>query len=124
MSTVELVERNSGLFRTLGKALNIATDDFLRTTQERHHQAMQALWSRLRPGDLWQPLSALNREIEEVRPWEIEDGLEAHLDRWLGQLHRVAHWLKPFLPTAADRIEAALAGSDVGVVRNLFPRAK
>ena len=39
-------------------------------------------------------------------------------------MHRVAHWLKPFLPTAADRIEAALAGSEVGVLRNLFPRAK
>jgi hypothetical protein len=66
----------------------------------------------------------LNREIEAVRPWELTTGLDGHLDRWLGALRRITYGLGPFLPTAAGRIEAALAGESVQVVNNLFPRIK
>ncbi len=34
-------------FRDMGKALNLSNDDFIRTTEERHKKACQALWNEL-----------------------------------------------------------------------------
>ena len=49
----ELVDRNSEAYRRLAASLGVAADDFVRTTEERHRHAVQALWQRLRPGDLY-----------------------------------------------------------------------
>lgn len=49
----EFVARNTEAFRRLGQALNIAADDFVHTTEERHRRAVWALWRRLRPEDLY-----------------------------------------------------------------------
>jgi len=43
----ELVDQVSPRFRELAEALLITNDDFIRTTEERHKKAAQALWSRL-----------------------------------------------------------------------------
>lgn len=52
--TIELATRNSNVFRNLFDALNISYDDFIRTTEERHHKAAQALWQRmLDKGDIY-----------------------------------------------------------------------
>lgn len=53
VDTQELVDGNSGLFRTLGEKLGIVTDDFLRTTETRHVRTVQALWGDLQEGDLY-----------------------------------------------------------------------
>lgn len=71
---------------------------------------------------LWRLVAGLNRQIEEVRPWELTDGLEQHLQCWFGELRRIAYALRPLLPTAAGRIEAALIGGEVVIVNDLFPR--
>ena len=34
-------------FRDLAKLMNFSNDDFIRTTEERHHRSCQALWARL-----------------------------------------------------------------------------
>ena len=49
----EFVARNTEAFRRLAQALNIAVDEFVHTTEERHRRAVWALWQRLRPGDLY-----------------------------------------------------------------------
>jgi methionyl-tRNA synthetase len=48
-----LVERNAAAFRELGDALGISTSAFVRTSARRHHEAVQAFLSRLRPDDTY-----------------------------------------------------------------------
>ncbi len=43
----DLCDQNSQNFRDLAKTLGISNDDFIRTTEERHKKACQALWKRL-----------------------------------------------------------------------------
>ncbi|BCH54302.1 methionine--tRNA ligase [Agrobacterium vitis] len=50
----ELAERNSGEFRAMGKLLNASNDDFIRTTEARHHEASQEIWKRMeKNGDIY-----------------------------------------------------------------------
>jgi methionyl-tRNA synthetase len=53
----ELADRNSGEFRRLAEVLEISNDDFIRTTEPRHHEASQAIWKRMAEssnGDIFQ----------------------------------------------------------------------
>ena len=54
MSTQELADRNATVFRAMGPALNASNDDFIRTTEERHKRASQAIWQRMEAaGDIY-----------------------------------------------------------------------
>ncbi|WP_027486499.1 methionine--tRNA ligase [Allorhizobium undicola] len=49
-----LAERNSNEFRAMGKLLNASNDDFIRTTEPRHHAASQEIWKRMeKNGDIY-----------------------------------------------------------------------
>ena len=37
----------SNVFKDLTKNLNLSNDDFIRTTEERHHKSVKELWNRL-----------------------------------------------------------------------------
>ena len=53
----ELADRNAGEFKALAKALNLSNDDFIRTTEQRHHEASQAIWKKMAAssnGDIFQ----------------------------------------------------------------------
>ncbi len=53
----ELADRNSAEFRRLAEALNLSNDDFIRTTEQRHHDASQAIWKKMEAsqnGDIFQ----------------------------------------------------------------------
>ncbi|MCR6634940.1 methionine--tRNA ligase [Devosia sp.] len=53
----ELADRNSAEFRKLAEALNLSNDDFIRTTEERHYAASQAIWKKMEAshnGDIFQ----------------------------------------------------------------------
>jgi methionyl-tRNA synthetase len=57
VSVEDLAARNSGRFRELAQALNISNDDFIRTTEPRHHAASQEIWRRMAAsnnGDIFQ----------------------------------------------------------------------
>ncbi len=43
----ELADRNAGEFRRLAELLNLSNNDFIRTTEERHHKASQAIWKKM-----------------------------------------------------------------------------
>jgi methionyl-tRNA synthetase len=43
----DLADRNSGRFKDLAKALNLSNDDFIRTTEKRHHDSSQEIWRRM-----------------------------------------------------------------------------
>jgi len=50
----ELADRNSAEFQAMGKLLNASNDDFIRTTEKRHHLASQAIWKRMAAnGDIY-----------------------------------------------------------------------
>ncbi|MEQ1615436.1 MAG: class I tRNA ligase family protein, partial [Hyphomicrobiaceae bacterium] len=49
-----LADRNAAVFRQMEDALDCAYDDFIRTTEPRHHEACQALWARMEAnGDIY-----------------------------------------------------------------------
>ena len=47
ISPAELANRNTPLFQEMVKALNCSNDDFLRTSEARHHAASQEIWRRM-----------------------------------------------------------------------------
>ena len=50
----ELADRNSAEFQRMAKALNASNDDFIRTTEERHYAASQAIWKAMAAnGDIY-----------------------------------------------------------------------
>jgi len=51
MSPQEFVDKYSQSFRALSELMNFSNDDFIRTTEPRHHKASQALWQTLRAND-------------------------------------------------------------------------
>ena len=54
LSPKELADRNSAVFRRMEDTLNCSYDDFIRTTEPRHHEACAALWRRMEAaGDIY-----------------------------------------------------------------------
>jgi methionyl-tRNA synthetase len=50
----ELADRNAAVFRDMARALNASNDDFIRTTEERHFKACEAIWKRMEEaGDIY-----------------------------------------------------------------------
>ncbi len=47
VTPAELADRNGARFREMVGALNLSHDDFIRTTEPRHHVASQAIWQRM-----------------------------------------------------------------------------
>jgi methionyl-tRNA synthetase len=51
---LELADRNSQRFREMEAALNVVPNDFIRTTESRHHAACQSIWRRMQQaGDIY-----------------------------------------------------------------------
>ena len=47
-------DKISKIFRDLTKKLNLSNDDFIRTTEKRHHRSVNDLWNRLiKSGDIY-----------------------------------------------------------------------
>jgi methionyl-tRNA synthetase len=54
IETLELASRNSQVFRDLWAKLDISNDDFIRTTEPRHHRASEEIWRRMAAnGDIY-----------------------------------------------------------------------
>ena len=50
----ELADKNAEEFKRMCKALNASNDDFIRTSEPRHHKASQALWKAMQEqGDIY-----------------------------------------------------------------------
>ena len=50
----EFCDKISKIFRELSTTLNLSNDDFIRTTETRHHKAVQFLWKKLlESGDIY-----------------------------------------------------------------------
>ncbi|MFC1533314.1 methionine--tRNA ligase [Thermodesulfobacteriota bacterium] len=53
LSEIELVNKNSGLFKDLEDKMDTSANVFLRTTEERHSRAVNHFWSHMRPDDIY-----------------------------------------------------------------------
>ncbi|TWG99119.1 methionyl-tRNA synthetase [Mesorhizobium sp. J18] len=54
ISSRDLADRNSSEFKRMAEALNASNDDFIRTTDERHYRASQAIWKAMEAnGDIY-----------------------------------------------------------------------
>jgi methionyl-tRNA synthetase len=54
ITPLQLGDRTAAQFAAMGNALDAPADDFVRTTQERHKRASQALWDRIQAaGDIY-----------------------------------------------------------------------
>ncbi|WLD98066.1 methionine--tRNA ligase [Agrobacterium leguminum] len=54
ISPEDLAARNSDQFRAMGKLLNASNDDFIRTTEERHHETSRNIWNLMADsGDIY-----------------------------------------------------------------------
>ena len=50
----ELVDRNVVHFRAMVERMNCSNDDYIRTTEDRHHRSSQAIWQRMeKNGDIY-----------------------------------------------------------------------
>src|SRR5205085_7869042 len=50
----ELVDRNVQRFRAMVERMNCSNDDFIRTTEERHHRSSEEIWRRMeKNGDIY-----------------------------------------------------------------------
>jgi methionyl-tRNA synthetase len=50
----ELADRNTKRFREMAGLLGLSNDDFIRTTEDRHHKASQEIWRRMeKAGDIF-----------------------------------------------------------------------
>jgi len=47
MSASDFADKNAASFQEMTQTLNMSNDDFIRTTQERHYEAVQAIWQKL-----------------------------------------------------------------------------
>ena len=54
ISSRELADRNSSEFKRMAEVLNASNDDFIRTTDQRHYRASQAIWKAMEAnGDIY-----------------------------------------------------------------------
>ncbi|OCJ06104.1 methionine--tRNA ligase [Agrobacterium sp. 13-626] len=54
LSPQELADRNSAEFQAMGKLLNSSNDDYIRTTEERHHETSRNIWNLMADaGDIY-----------------------------------------------------------------------
>jgi methionyl-tRNA synthetase len=50
----QLVDRNAAVFKDMDALLNVSYDDFIRTTEPRHHASVQEIWRRMeKAGDIY-----------------------------------------------------------------------
>jgi methionyl-tRNA synthetase len=72
---------------------------------------------------LWDVVAEANRFVSATRPWErATSDRDAVLGAQLDACACIAYELRPFLPAAAERIEAALADLDAEQGRALFAK--
>jgi methionyl-tRNA synthetase len=77
----DFAARNSARFKEMAVALSCSNDDFIRTTEERHHRASQAIWRRMAAaGDIYKDryagwYSVRDEAYYDEKETELRDGV-------------------------------------------------
>ena len=94
LATQDLADRNSARFQAMVAALGCSNDDFIRTSQKRHHEASQAIWQRMvDAGDIYKNVYAgwysvrdeayYTEDETEVRPDGVRYGPQGTPVEWV-----------------------------------------
>lgn len=94
ISARELADRNSHEFKKMATLLNASNNDFIRTTEERHYAASQAIWKAMADkGDIYKSSYAgwysvrdeayYGEEETEVRPDNVRYGPQGTPVEWV-----------------------------------------
>ena len=91
------------------------------------HTEMQALRFDRALEHVWMNVRSLNGYLEEVKPWEVAQQDEQHLQEILayaaGSLQQIAQMLWPFLPATSEAITKIFAGGTIAPYKGvLFPK--
>ncbi|MEM9106960.1 MAG: methionine--tRNA ligase, partial [Pseudomonadota bacterium] len=80
MTARELADRNAAVFEQMAELLNASNDDFIRTSEERHHEACRALWEKMvAAGDIYKDTyagwySVRDEAYYQESETEVDDG--------------------------------------------------
>ena len=81
VTPLDLATRNSAEFRRMGQVLNASNDDFIRTTEPRHYESVQAIWTRMMDkGDIYKDsysgwYSVRDEAYYQEAETELRDGI-------------------------------------------------
>lgn len=74
---------------------------------------------------IWQKISDLDKYINEKKPWEQKgESLKTTLKHSVSTIRSIAHYLLPFLPETAEKIEKQFKCEKIKSEPPLFPRLK
>jgi methionyl-tRNA synthetase len=126
--TIALVGRNrpKGLQASIRPAEAASLDALCSELPSAIDAALERFDLRGAAAALWQVVSEANRFVSATEPWKLareapaSERLDAVLAVLLETCQAITGELRPFLPLAAERIEAALAELDAGQGRALF----
>jgi methionyl-tRNA synthetase len=95
MDVQELADRNSSEFKKMGELLNASNDDFIRTSEERHHAACRDIWKRIEAaGHLYKDVySGWYSVRDEAYYQESETELRADGQRY-GPQGTIVEWVE------------------------------
>jgi methionyl-tRNA synthetase len=95
MDVQELADRNSSEFKKMGELLNASNDDFIRTSEERHHAACREIWKRMEAaGHLYKDVySGWYSVRDEAYYQESETELRADGQRY-GPQGTIVEWVE------------------------------
>jgi methionyl-tRNA synthetase len=90
----ELVDRNVLQFRAMVERMNCSNDDFIRTTEERHHRSSAAIWERMeKAGDIYLDKYSGWYSVRDEAYYAEEETVVGHVE----QKERLAAQLIPGL---------------------------
>ena len=71
---------------------------------------------------IWDSIKNLDSTINRIKLWESTENKLDQLDECVKEIHKIAYWLKPFLPETAEKIEEQFNGPKIVSGPPLFPR--
>jgi len=91
----ELSDRNVPRFRAMVERLNCSNDDFIRTTEERHRRASQAIWERMKAnGDIYLAKYAGWYSVRDEAYYDEGETRLAEDGKRLGPQDTVVEWVE------------------------------
>ncbi|MBQ3292924.1 methionine--tRNA ligase [Candidatus Saccharibacteria bacterium] len=108
--------------------LEISLDDVPGKTDIRYDELMEEFKFKEAFDLVWEEIQALNRKIDEDKPWSLAkngqtDWLHNVLRFEVTKMLDISHWLKPFLPETAKKIEEIFWSKTIEPPKEpLFPK--
>lgn len=122
-------ELANGLGNLVARVARLASDTNLSLPQKKNFKFKKVVSDNLKNFrfdlaliGLWEEISALDKKINEEKPWELEgQALKKSITPIAQEIREIAFNLGPFLPQTSQKILEQFTGK-VSVEKSLFPR--